>query len=1009
MFKPISEWEQDLISAVAGLAEKGPANLLKRVNIDRENADSVTPEDLVHFLDDDNQQSDTALLRLALALSNWDFEPEPAWDNGEEGATEPRTQQRRQKIYDLLLIPLQAQLRLDEIAPVATMRTAVISLRWTPWYTEARRVASAFYWPHYRDHILKQPGWTGESVAALDKATDAVVQRLSDPSSDDTYQSKGLVVGYVQSGKTANFAGVVAKAIDAGYRLVIIMTGTIELLRSQTQRRLDRELVGRENLTRGVVEPDSAEEFDYADDPDWQAGRFISHGDAFHQQGYPAIERLTFLHDDYQRLKQGLTRMQFPLVDRSKRFYEPENLMSADARLVVVKKNKTVLKNLAKDLEPLSDKLADIPALIIDDESDLASVNTKDPRKTTERSEINKAIRGLLRQLGRGQLVMYTATPFANFFVDPDDEEDIFPKNFIISLDRPPNYMGVEAFHDVDWNTEDPKDDPATSNERAYVRSVGPPPDFTDKKELQRRKNEMRTALDSFVLSGAVKIFRDEKDGFSARHHTMMIHESPYKADMRAQADLIKEVWTDASYHKPQALARLQKLWEEDFAPVCHARAGTYSVPSSFDQLRKAIGEAVRRINEVGNPILIINSDAEVQSQQQALDFDRNSVWRILIGGAKLSRGFTVEGLTVSFYTRKALQADTLMQAGRWFGYRDGYRDLVRLFIRRDPADARNRVDLYEAFEGLMRDELALRENLQEYEGFREDGNPILEPWQVPPIVSQHLPYLRPAGRTKMFNAVVHTRGEAGRLKDYYGLPERKDGVQKQANFEALAPLLAAATDVKDFMSGRQRPEDSPKPFKAKVGTISALEFITVFDKLHWHPDYLKVIEPRARFYHDLIEKGALDDLVVIWPQLVKSARLLKLPEIGEGQVVTRNRRDLPRIDFVGSDAKHRDAVERIAGTHKNTADPEADDRRDPAGRRGALLVYIAADPTDRVGRVEVDDLDKQPAAKDLAILISVVAPARATPHGKSVIEWTTRRPEKAGIATVPVKQTGKA
>lgn len=1003
-------WQDDLTSAVAGLAEKGPANLLRRINIDRDGSDRVSEGDLVAFLEDDNQQSNTALLKLALALSNWDFEPAPSWDDPDGGATEPRTQQRRQRIYDLLAVPVAAQGRLDDIAPVATMRTAVISLRWKPWYTEERRIKSALYWPHYRDHLLKQPGWTGEAVAALDQATDAVVQRLSDPSADDSYQSKGLVVGYVQSGKTANFAGVIAKAIDAGYRLVIVLTGTIELLRSQTQRRLDKELVGTENLVRSIANPESANEFDYADDPDWKTGHFISHGASFHQQGYPAIERMTLLHDDYQRLKQGLTRMQFPLVDRSKRFYEPGNLMPADARLVVVKKNKGVLEKLAKDLEPLKDRLADIPALIIDDESDLASVNTKNPKRTTNRSEINRAIRGLLGQLGRGQLVMYTATPFANFFVDPDDDEDIFPKNFIISLDKPRNYMGVQDFHDLDWNTEDPKDDPATSNEKAYVRKVGPPPDFSDKKQLKRRSQEMLAALDSFVLSGALKLFRATKEGVNARHHTMMVHESTSKKEMREQADFIREVWKEAAYQKPQAMARLRKLWDEDYGPVCRARAGRYSVPMLFDELKDLIGEAVRRINEVGNPILVINSDQEVQDQQQALDFDRNSVWRILVGGAKLSRGFTVEGLTVSFYTRKALQADTLMQAGRWFGYRDGYRDLVRLFIRRDPKDALRRVDLYEAFEGLMHDEMAMRENLQQFEGFREDGTPILEPWQVPPIVSQHLPYLRPTGRQKMFNAIVRTMGDAGRLKDYYGLPARKEAGQKQDNFEALVPLLASAQDQRFFITGRRRPEDSPKPFEAKVGIVSAREFVDAFGSLAWHPEYMKVIGPTVRFYRDLINRGALEDFAIVWPQLVKSARKLELPGVGQGQVVTRNRRGGVRIDFVGSDAKHRDAVERIAGTHKETPDSVAESFRDPAKRRGAVLIYVAADPSDRgVEQVSADDLGKNPAAKDLAVLISIAAPATATPHGKSVIEWTTLRPSATGNATVPLKPAGGA
>ena len=1003
MAKSIEQWQDDLVSAIAGLVEKGPASLLKRVNVDREGSDVVTDSDLVHFLEDDNQQSNMAVLRLSLALSDWDFDPAPTWDSVEGGATAPRTVERRQRIYELLRLPKRAAERLDEIAPVATMRTTVISLRWKPWYSAERRVKSALYWPHYRDHLLRQPGWTAESVAALDSATDDVVQRLSDPSSDDSYQSKGLVVGYVQSGKTANFAGVIAKAIDAGYRLVIVMTGTIELLRSQTQRRLDRELVGRENLTRGLADPESADEFDYADDPDWLAGRFISHGTTFHKQGYPAIERLTFLHDDYQRLRQGLTRMEFPLINRSKRFYEPENLMPSDARLAIVKKNKSVLEKLAKDLKPLREKLADIPTLIIDDESDLASVNTKNPTKTSERTAINAAICQLLNQLQRSQLVMYTATPFANFFVDPDDPADIFPKNFIISLDKPPGYMGVADFHDIDWNTEDPKDDPATSNERAYVRRVGQPPDFSDQADVQRRKKEMLQALDAFVLSGAMKIYRASLDGFNDRHHTMLVHESTRTDDQKKQAQLIKDVWAEAAYSKPQALSRLRKLWTDDFEPVCRARAGKYSVPSTFDELRAAIGEASKRINEVGDPTLIVNSDADVQKNQQALDFDRNRVWRILVGGAKLSRGFTVEGLTTSFYTRRALQADTLMQAGRWFGYRNGYRDLVRLFIRRDPDDAPQRIDLYEAFEGLMRDEMGLRASLEEYEGFREDGTPILEPWQVPPIVSQHLPYLRPSARNKMFNAEVHTKGDAGRLRDYYGLPERSNSEHKVVNFELAASVLAGVRDLRTFTSSRQKPEDPLASFKAKVGVVDVGEFLTLIDKMHWHPDYLKVIDPARRFFHDLAKRGALNDLVVVWPQLTKSAKVLDLPGIGKGQVVTRNRRDAPRIDFVGSDSKHRDAAERIAGTHKSAPDTAADSLRDPEGRRGTLLVYVAADPADKTGeKVSVTDLDPTPEPEDVAVLISVVAPARATPHGKSVIEWTVRKSDRSGDAAVP-------
>jgi hypothetical protein len=997
----IDQWEKDLIGAVASLVAVGPANLLKRVNVDRDHAE-VTESDLVDLLEDDNQQSSEGVRRLALALSHWDFEQAPPWDIGED-ATDPRSVERRAKVYGLLRLPPEAAQRLHDIAPVATMRTTVISTKWTPWYTPERRIAREFYWPHYKDHLSSRPGFSAEAVEALDLATDDVVQRLSDPTADHLYQSKGLVVGYVQSGKTANFTGVIAKAIDAGYRLIIVMTGTIEMLRSQTQRRLDMELVGRENLVRGIV--DTSKEFDYVDDVAWLEDKFIRHGEDFLARGYPAIERLTFLNDDYQRLRQGLTRLQLQFRDRARPFNDPENLYPADVQLVVVKKHKTVLENLARDLEPLRDKLSEVPALIIDDEADLASVNTKNPRRTAERTAINKAIRKLLGYLERGQLVMYTATPFANFFVDPDDAEDIFPKNFIVTLDRPPNYMGVEDFHDIDWNTEDDKGDPAKSNERAFVRAVGPPPAVDDADDFDRRVKEMQTALDSFLLAGAVKVFREHRDGRRFRHHTMMVHEDMRNAAQREQAELVREAWKRNAYETVKGTARLRTLWNDDMHPVCVARAGEEAVPDNFDLLKKPIGEAYRRITEVGDPVLIINGDTDVQANQQTLDFDRNDVWRILVGGAKLSRGFTVEGLTTSFYTRKALQGDTLMQAGRWFGFRDRYRDLVRLFIRRDRKDQPNRVDLYEAFEGLMRDERALRLRLQEYEGFQADGTPILEPWQVPPVVTQHLPYLRPAARDKMFNAEIHTMGDSGRLRDYYGLPRRHAVDEKRANFELFVPVLNTLTGPRHFMSSRPKPEETPRPFEALTGVMAADGFIAMLRKMKWHPDYLKVAEPLVRFWDGLLTKGVLDDVVIVWPRLTKSVETRCLPGLGDRQVVTRKRRADPRVDFVGSDSKHRDALERIAGTKKDAADPEADDLRDPSGRRGSILLYVAADRADAGdGESPASSLAKRPAADDLVVLMSMVAPATATPQGRPVVEWTVKRRSESGSVVVNSK-----
>jgi Z1 domain-containing protein len=986
----ITAWERALGSAVTGLGKNGPSALLKPMNayLD-EDLPPMSDTDLEQLLEARTQSTSANIRHLALLLAAWDQEVNPLW-NAQD--TAPRTAGRRRWVYERLRLSRTASDRLDFLAPINGKKPPdPINPEWTPWWKGERIDQWSFYWPHYRDYLLDKRGWQGDAVAQVDDATSKVIRRLADPTKagpPEELQKKGLVVGYVQSGKTANFTGVIAKAIDAGYRLVIVMTGTIELLRSQTQRRIDRELVGRENLLDGV-ESETAEDFDYADDEEWRNNGFVQHGADFTDLGHPAIERLTLLNNDFKILTAGPGTMKLYTKDPSKPFYDPVNLRSAPVRLLVVKKNATVLRKLAKDLAKCKD-LDQLPTLIVDDESDLASVNIKDPAKTNDRNAINKAIVELLKRLPRAQLVMYTATPAANVFVDPESVEDIFPRNFILPLPEPANYMGVRHFHDLDWNSEDRKDDPATSNEVAYIRRVGPPPQTeTDRPQ---REAEMQAALDSFVLSGAIKVFREQVGSIRYRHHTMMVHESVRKDEMNVMADLVRDVWAHANYSSPVSLDRLSALWKSDYRPVCLARAEGYPVPGSFDDLIGPMGEAYRRIREVGDPVLIVNSDKAIE--QQALDFDRNKVWRILIGGAKLSRGFTVEGLTISFYTRRALQGDTLMQAGRWFGFRPGYRDLVRLFIRRDPPGTPKAVDLYEAFEGLMRDETALRERLAEYETVAEDGTAsAIEPWQVPPLVSQHLPYLKPAGRAKMFNAVINMVGESGSLKDRYRVPGPNDMADKRTNYDLITPLLAEAAGgtTRRFTSSRSS-LTNVTGFDAKVTIVEADRFVKILEQLRWNDRYREVIDPVIRFYRRLYDKGQLESAAVVWPQ-VTNALTFQLPDLGMAQAANRRRRRDRPDTFPGSDPKHRDALERIAGSDEPLPDAEADGLRDDSGRRAGMLVYLTV------------DLETWPAPgsavrkEDVVPLLSLVAPSTSTPGGRSIIEWTVKGPK--GQATV--------
>lgn len=867
-------------------------------------------------------------------LCRWDFDPE-------ETRTAPNTGERRAATYDALGLAERTREILDRRTPFANGSGAVVIAEekdgWAPWYPGESARWRNHYWNAYRDGLLAK-NWSPEAVAGLDRNTTRVVERLADPTYEQPYQSRGLVVGYVQSGKTANFTGVIAKAIDAGYRLVIVLTGTIEALRSQTQRRLDMELVGVENIYYGK-DPDrdalSFRDYDYLDDRDRLHGRFLRHGALPSRLGGFDIVRMTRHQADYQALGQGLSALEFERADPSLPLYAPQNLHGSSARLMVVKKNAAVLKKLAEDLGRIKTELGDIPTLVIDDESDQASVNTTDPRTWSEglvlRSRINESISKLLKGLSRAQYVGYTATPFANVFIDPADVEDIFPKDFVISLDRPDGYMGVADFHDIGSTVPIEQRTVADSARLAYVRDVEPLHDEDD--------TDLCTAIDMFVLTGAVKLFR-EAAGLGAdhfRHHTMLVHESVKIDEQLARADHIRALWRRAAYLGAGAQVRLRALYEADVRPVSEARAAGAAVPASFADIAPYIGVAAMRIEDSsGNPIVVINSSKETENE--TADFDREQIWRILIGGAKLSRGFTIEGLTVSYYRRKTIAADTLMQMGRWFGFRKNYRDLVRLYIGRDEGGRGG--DLYEAFEAICRDEEDFRDQLRLY-AHLVDGVPQVTPAQIPPLVTQRLPWLRPTARNKMFNAELVETRSPGRLVEPISYPVRVADLRH--NIDRFAPVVTALRPETVEFGFRAQGRDELFTYRAYQGRIDHASLLSVLHELRWS-------DP-IRFAPDLAYLGnpdvmaEIDDWIVIAPQLRNpNSAPLTLHGVGPLDVVSRQRRAGTYLHRV-TVPPHRPAALRIAGTEPSIGDATADALAAP--RRGCVLFYPAMEPED--------------------------------------------------------------
>lgn len=723
-----------------------------------------------------------------------------AWDRTEQGTwiagSEPLTALRRKRVYQLLKIDEHLKELFDGRLPPFTESEVpiVIAEDHTPWYFEDRK-RNRFYWDEYCRHLREKRGLSVDDIAKLDEATDSVLERVADPSQPERFQSKGLVVGYVQSGKTTHFTGVLAKAADAGYRLIIVLAGTMDILREQTQRRIDKELIGKEFV-----------EQEYMNDKDW--GDFNSRGGRPSTMGSYDWQRLTTSEEEYQALKQGIAALEFKGQHRDKPFFDQANLRTAEARLIVIKKNPRVISRLNKDLERIKGRLVHVPSLVVDDESDQASINTIDPRKVQDRtrSETNRVIVQLLEVLPRAQYIGYTATPFANALINADDAADLFPREFMIALPRPKGYMGVADFYD-----EGPQPPGFKSNERAFVR------DIRGDDELPEN---LRRAIDTFVLSGAVKVFREKKypETFKFEHHTMLVHHSPFTVVHEAQAAGVKSAFTGGGYHGGKGVSRLQKLFEEDLVPVSQAQERELPLPRSFAELEPHVGECLRRINADAKVVRIVNGN----NKDDAPNFEKGAVWSILVGGAKLSRGYTIEGLTITYYRRVATAADTLMQMGRWFGFRQGYRDLVRLFIGRDELigqSGKRRLDLYEAFDALCQDEQEFRRDIQKY---KKDG---LKPIHVPPLVPSHLSSLAPTARNKMYNAKIAFRNFGGSRSERTIAPTKSaDAEKNQGLAKVLLNRCKWSLETFDYIAGSKH--DS---FNAWCGTTtpdSILDFL---------------------------------------------------------------------------------------------------------------------------------------------------------------------------------------
>lgn len=527
-------------------------------------------------------------------------------------------------------------------------------------------------WKRYKKYLTHIKGWAETSVDKIDIISDEIMEDIEDPTVPNRpFDRRGLVVGYVQSGKTANFMGIINKGIDSGYRIIIVLAGMHENLRQQTQERIDEEVLGID------TNPEEKQK---------RVGVSTLPGEVYIPMDY-------FTESNLNPRKNGD-------FNKRKRWGTPPSL---DRPMIfVVKKNKSVLSNLKdyfqhwinifdEDFTFKKDgvnQFNNLPLLVIDDEADQASVNTK-PTHDKEGEEldptaINNCIRQILNLFRQKIYIGFTATPFANIFIHHNIHHsvlgrDLFPLAFIRTLGAPSNYLGPKEVFGL---RDDSEEGLPIFRE---VRDAGQPllesgldnftfmpirhqPDYLP----EAIPNSLKEALRAFVISSAIRWHR--KQGH--KHNTMLIHCTRYNTVQIALARLIDEEMANIRNAvlagDIDVLNEIKYLYERDYIPTSNSMNRE---TLNWNELVPLLSKAVRKIEPES---LIINGTVG-----DILDYKskaKTGLWTIAIGGDKLSRGLTLEGLTISYFTRNTSLYDTLMQMGRWFGYRTGFEDLCRIY-----------------------------------------------------------------------------------------------------------------------------------------------------------------------------------------------------------------------------------------------------------------------------------------------------------------------------------------
>ncbi|MCW3476749.1 Z1 domain-containing protein [Limobrevibacterium gyesilva] len=528
-----------------------------------------------------------------------------------------------------------------------------------PWLSARRGSIDPFYWRRYFQYLVRR-GWPPLVAGRLDQTTDEILDLLGNPAETRRWRRRGLVMGDVQSGKTASYAALICKAADAGYRMIILLTGTLENVRRQTQERLDEAFIGFDSRNWLVVKQSRQK-------------RHV---------GVGLIDKsrdgVVFTSRDSDFRSAAVTALNISLSAIN----EPV--------LVVAKKNKGVLERLASWLRAHNQDQSgriDLPLLMIDDEADNASINTKqNPGETTA---INRAIRDLLQLFTRSSYVGFTATPFANIFIDPASTDamigdDLFPSDFIHVLEAPTNYIGMHRlFQPVD---ADAAGEPRTPDDP--VRTINDADEWLPARHAREDApgplpRSLQTAIECFLLSCAVRDLRANK-GIPGRgggiHRSMLVNVSRFTSVQNRVSDILH-----VELEEIRQAVRLYGRLPPDQAARQSCRIASLEMTFRSEYAGCGLGwdEVLHILLDAIGPVNVqpVNQSTGAKSLDYGVANGPPGVRVIAVGGNSLSRGLTLEGLSCSYFTRNVGAYDTLLQMGRWFGYRDGYDTLCRIWL----------------------------------------------------------------------------------------------------------------------------------------------------------------------------------------------------------------------------------------------------------------------------------------------------------------------------------------